>query len=309
MYDRIIVPIEEGAGREAADQARPLARALGCELTLLHVHHSREAPAELEGLPQYRYQGVVESWVERDLEAEAHEVEWLAGIAEDVAADEPELKVTSRVIHAPLARSLRQGDESVLVVAPAGDLHIDGLSRTVRELLRGGGVPVLVVRPQFQLLPVGRMLVTLDGSSFSEEVLRPALDFAERTGARISLLEVVTRGGGLRKLLRPSDRSAEAAERFLRDVRSQIPDTYGSVDVRVAEEGNAAAGIVRETRREEIDLVAMATHGRGGLRRLVLGSVAESVIRAAAVPVLLYRPLGAPAWETESPGRETATAS
>jgi nucleotide-binding universal stress UspA family protein len=183
------------------------------------------------------------------------------------------------------------GDESVLVVAPADDVHLDGLNRTVVELLRGGGVPILVCRPDVGLLPIRRMLVTLDGSSFSEEVLTPAVEFARATGARLSLLEVVTRRG-ITRLLRPGDRSAEAAEQFLRDVRSRIPEELGSVDVRVVEQGNAAAGIVGETRREEVDLVAMATHGRGGLRRLVLGSVAESVIRGTSVPVLLYRPAG-----------------
>lgn len=297
MYDRIIVPIEEGA-TESMAQACPLARELGCELTLLHVHHPQEAPEELEGLPQYRFQGVVESWDDRDQKAEAHEEEWLAALAAEVAAADPELEVSSRVVHAPLAWSLRSVDESVLVVAPAEDLQIDGLNRTVLELLRGGGVPVLVCHPGVRLLPIRRLLIPLDGSSFSREVLTPALDFARETGAGISLLEVVTRRG-LAGLLRSGDRSAEAAERFLREVRATIPDEYGAVDVRVVEQGNAAAGIVREAQREEVDLVAMATHGRGGLRRLVLGSVAESVVRRANVPVLLYRPAGVEAEQRE----------
>jgi nucleotide-binding universal stress UspA family protein len=308
MYDRIIVPIEEGGegAAESLNQACPLARELGCELTLLHVHLPREAPEELEGLPQFRFQGVVERWDERDQETEAGEEAWLAAMAEEVAAREPELKVSSRVVHAPLARSLREGDESVLVVAPAEDIHLDGLNRTVAALARGGGVPILVCRPDVPLLPIGRMLVTLDGSSFSEEVLTPAVEFARATGARLSLLEVVTRRG-LTRLLRPGERSASAAEQFLRDVRARVPGELGSVDVRVVEEGNAAAGIVRETRREEVQLVAMATHGRGGLRRLVLGSVAESVIRAANVPVLLYRPAGVEARTPESQRMEAAT--
>lgn len=312
MYDRIIVPIEESAmdGDGALDtlaQARPLARDLGCELTLLHVHHPQEAPTDLEGLPQYRYQGVVESWDGRDLEAEAHEIEWLAALAEQVAEQEPGLTVSSRVVHAPLARSLVVGDESMLVVAPSPDLHIDGLSRTVLELLRGSGVPILVCHPDMALLPIRRMLITLDGSSFSEEVLGPALDFAKATGARISLVEVVTRSAGLVRFLRPGERSAESAERFLREVRSRIPEAYGSVDVRVVEQGNPAAGIVRESRRDEVDVVAMATHGRGGLRKLVLGSVAESVVRGARTPVLLYRPVGVPAGGAGTERTEAST--
>lgn len=292
MYDRIVVPIEEGARADTLEEARALARTLGCRLTLLHVHHVQEAPSELEGLPQYRYQGVVESWDERDLEAEAREVEWLAELASGVAEEEPELEVSGRVVHAPLTRRLSPGEETVLVLASAEDVHIDGLNRTLQELLRGGGVPVLLFKPGMRTLPIHRILVTLDGSHFSEEVLGPALDLARAVGARLSLIEVVTRSGGLARLLRPADRSAESADRFLRDVRGRIPEDLGAVDVRVVEKGNPAAGIIGEANREDIDLVAMATHGRGGFRRLILGSVAEAVVRNSRVPVLLYRPVG-----------------
>ena len=292
MYDRIIVPIEESTSADSLDHARPLARALGCSLTLLHVHHVKEAPAELEGLPQYRYQGVVESWDEQDHAAEEHEAEWLREMAARVAESEPELKVTSRVVHAPLSRRLREEGEAVLVLAPAGDTHLDGLDRTLRELLRDGDAPLLLFRPEREMLPIRRILVALDGSRFSEEILGPALELATATDARLSLVEVVTRRTGLVGLLRPGDRSPETAERSLREVRGRIPEALGSVDVRVVEMGNAAAGIAAETRREDVDLVAMATHGRGGLRRMLLGSVAESVVRRSHVPVLLYRPRG-----------------
>lgn len=301
MYDRIVLPIEEGAARDSVDQARPLARELGCRLTLLHVHNAREAPPELEGLPQYRYQGVVESWDQQDHDAERHEVEWLRDMAAAVAADEPGLEVDSLVVHAPLTRAFRSEDESVLVVASAGAAHLDGLDPTTREILRAGDVPVLLFRPDVEMLPIRRMLIALDGSPFSLEVLSPALELARATGARVSLLEVVTRKGGLVGLLRPGDRSAETAERFLREVRGEIPEDLGPVDVRVVEMGNAAAGIASETRREAIDLVAMATHGRGGLKRLLLGSVAESVVRGSRVAVLVYRPLGVVASERAVP--------
>jgi nucleotide-binding universal stress UspA family protein len=306
MYDRIIVPIEEGASAEALEEARALARTLGCCLTLLYVHHVQEAPAELEGLTQYRYQGVVESWDERDLVAEARELEWLGKLAESVAEGESDLEISARVVHAPLTRRLPTGDETVLVLASADDVHIDGLSRTLRALLRGGGVPILLFKPGMRTLPVHRILVTLDGSHFSEEVLGPVLDLARAVRARLSLLEVVTRSGGMTRLLRPTERSAEAAERFLRDVRTRIPEDLGPVDVRVMEKGNPAAGIIAESNREDIDLVAMATHGRGGLRRLILGSVAEAVVRNSQVPVLLYRPVGA---ATRSPATAEPRAS
>jgi nucleotide-binding universal stress UspA family protein len=117
MYDRIIVPVEEGADVELLERPRLLARALNCPLTLLHVHRPREAPSELEGLTQYRYQHVVESVGWQDSEAEAREAEWLADLADAVAGQDPELDVTSRVVHAPLSRCVHGEDEKVLVVA------------------------------------------------------------------------------------------------------------------------------------------------------------------------------------------------
>jgi len=294
MYHRVIVPIEEGAGAESLDPVRPLVRDLGCELTILHVHHVQEAPPELEGLTQYRFQHVVEAWDGRDHDAEERECAWVAAVAAEIARAEPGLAVSSRVVHAPLARTLAEEDERVLVVAPedgAGGLDAaQRLGPTAQELIRGGGVPILLVRAGRPLTPIRRILVTLDGSRFSMEVLDPALELARACGARLSLLEVVTRHSGLIRLLHPGDRSAESAERFLHRVRDRVARELGPVDVRVVEDEDPARAIAAEVERDDFDLVAMATHGRGGLRRLLLGSVAERVMREVDVPVLLYRP-------------------
>ncbi len=293
MYDRVIVPLAEDAETPCLAHARTLARNLSCELTLLHVHECAEAPVELEALPQYRFQHVVESWTGRDMDVEAEELEWLAGIADRLASDEPDLTISTRVVHAPLTAALAAPGERALVIAPARDLHLDGLNFATRELVRTGGLPVLVAPVERSLLPLRRILIALDGSEFSREVVGPALELARATGARVSLLEVVTRHNGLVRLLRAGDRTADAAERSLRDVRERIPPDVGPVDVRVVEHGNPAAGIALEARREDVDLVAMATHGRGGLRRILMGSVAESVVRSVQLPVLLFRPTAA----------------
>ena len=57
---------------------------------------------------------------------------------------------------------------------------------------------------------------------------------------------------------------------------------------------NAADTILEVARPERVAVIALATHGRGGLRRLVLGSVADKLVRGADVPVLVYRPHGTP---------------
>jgi nucleotide-binding universal stress UspA family protein len=300
MYDRIIVPVEAGADVDLIERPRLLARALNCPLTILHVHRPREAPAELEGLTQFRYQHVVESWDGQDSEAEAREVEWLADLADAVSRQDPELDVASRVVHAPLARCVHGEDEKVLVVVAAGDPASDGLNDTAQEIIRTCGIPVLLARPEMALLPIRRVLVTLDGSGFSEEALVPAIDLARATGARLTLLEVVTRHSGLVRLLYPAERSAEAAEANLRAVADRVPPELGTVDVRVVEHASATGGILAEARAAEADVVVIATHGRGGLRRLLLGSVAETVVKAAPVPVLVFRPQGMGAQTSDS---------
>jgi nucleotide-binding universal stress UspA family protein len=82
-------------------------------------------------------------------------------------------------------------------------------------------------------------------------------------------------------------RSAAECE-LLDDVRV-LRDAGYAVSVLI-QSGDAARTIVEVAEREEVDLVAMATHGRTGLRRLVLGSVTEAVLPALTVPLLLVRP-------------------
>jgi nucleotide-binding universal stress UspA family protein len=290
MYDRIVAPLREGTTVQAVERPRKLAQALGCELTLLHVHRPRQAPADQEGLTQYRFQHVVETWDARDSEAEAREVEWLGDLADAVAALDPDVDVSSRVVHAPLSRCVGSEDEQLLVVADADGGGDAGLDETIQELIRTCGVPVILLRRGMGLLPIRRILVPMDGSRHSVEALAPAIELARATSAALTLLEVVSQHGALVRFLHPADRSAEAAERSLREISQRVPPELGPVEVRVVEQGNAAAGILMETRRGDVDMVAMATHGRGGLRRLLLGSVAESVVRDSPVPVLVYRP-------------------
>jgi nucleotide-binding universal stress UspA family protein len=66
---------------------------------------------------------------------------------------------------------------------------------------------------------------------------------------------------------------------------------------------NTADAILDVARPERVAVVALATHGRGGLRRLALGSVADKLVRGADVPVLVYRPAGRGKTKRQSAGR------
>lgn len=122
-----------------------------------------------------------------------------------------------------------------------------------------------------------RILVPVDGSAFSEEVLPHALGIAQAGGAALSLVRVVEK----------ETEQAEAA-RYVEALAADL-----SVDGRtVVARGDLADAILAEARRVPGTLVAMTSHGHSGLMEAVLGSVALRVVRTGGEPVLVYRPKG-----------------
>jgi nucleotide-binding universal stress UspA family protein len=133
------------------------------------------------------------------------------------------------------------------------------------------------------------ILVPLDGSELAERALGPARQLAVATGATLLLVQVVPehdRGAatGL------SD-EIEDAQRYLAGLASRLRAPVGReaapTILTQACTGDPAERIVREAQLWRTDLIAMSTHGRGGIGRLVHGSVAGAVLRASPVPVLL----------------------
>jgi nucleotide-binding universal stress UspA family protein len=145
---------------------------------------------------------------------------------------------------------------------------------------------------------VRHVLVPLDGSELSEQVLEPALALGALTGADHTLLRVIPSvtdyslgysGAGSRRPL--ADRQKAGAWSYLR----RVADRQGGPTLRVQprvvlDEQPAARAILNYAQTQDADLIALATQGRGGLARLFRGSVADRVVRGASVPVLVFRP-------------------
>ena len=133
------------------------------------------------------------------------------------------------------------------------------------------------------------ILVPLDGSSLAEEILPQVKELARLTGAKISLLRVAlvhTFPGA-----DPTNRQVEAtqkAQEYLEKISDQLIKEGLKVSVHVRY-GYDAAEIIDHAQQEDIDLVAMSTHGRTGVGRWALGSVSERVLRHSPKPVLLSR--------------------
>ncbi len=165
------------------------------------------------------------------------------------------------------------------------------LTRTVAPVLlvRGGGSEDLPT------VPSGTLLCPLDGSDMSERILPHAGAFAQALGLTLALFSVsVPRAMpmspfGTELLADPDALSAEehGRESYLEQMLSQCPPGTTTNAVSDLAVGRA---ILDEAVRSGAGAVAMATHGRTGLVRLMLGSVADEVVRHTALPVLIYRP-------------------
>jgi nucleotide-binding universal stress UspA family protein len=142
------------------------------------------------------------------------------------------------------------------------------------------------------------LLVTLDGSPRAEAVIPHCMDVARSMGAEITLLRVVEavgadwseRGALGKSQLELASRTAlaEQAESYLGRVALQM--RQGGVKVRtLVRQGVPARQIVATAADVEADAIAMATHSRRGINRLMFGSVAEEVLHSSSVPVLLVR--------------------
>ncbi|PKB64752.1 MAG: hypothetical protein BZY80_02260 [SAR202 cluster bacterium Io17-Chloro-G2] len=143
-----------------------------------------------------------------------------------------------------------------------------------------------------------RILVPVDGSPNSEQILTPAASLAHSTGSSIILVQVVPTGSAIRRMaahpFRRSNPQATLSQQnemsdYLRGLAGELQSGGLEVSVDIAY-GEVAEEIVAMGSRHRADIIAMCTHGRTGLRRLALGSVAEQVLRRSALPLLLYRP-------------------
>lgn len=139
-----------------------------------------------------------------------------------------------------------------------------------------------------------KMLVPLDGSALAECVLPHAKAIARGCTVReIVLLRVVepptTMGAEGVDFVALQSADRDAAGAYLARIESQLSEEGFKVSSQILT-GRASEAISEFVHNNQVDLIALATHGRSGISRLVFGSVADRLIRSASVPILLIRP-------------------
>jgi nucleotide-binding universal stress UspA family protein len=294
----ILVPLD---GSELAESALPfaaeLARRSGAPLELVHVHVPiSPEPIHVEGLP------VIDEHMRsrrRD-----HERAYLERMRERLG---PDVTASAVLLDGPVAASLAAHARArgtwliVLTTHGRGGLERIWLGSVADELTRVSPVPVLLVRPEHSAAAarIGRILVPLDGSKRSEAILEHAAGLARYADAELVLFEAVQPVGAAvwlpaGELSVPADdllqRQQETARASLEEAARPLAAAGLRVRTRLEVARSVAGAILAAADAEPAGLVALATHGRSGLARAALGSVADKVVRASRTPVLLFRP-------------------
>lgn len=173
-----------------------------------------------------------------------------------------------------------------------GSVAADYLTRATEPVLmvRGAGSDAV---PE---LPTGPLLCPLDGSPFAETILPHARQFAEAAGMTMALTAVsVPRAMpmapfGAEALLADTgalEAQEEGREGYLRRIAATLPAGTTANAVTDMAVGRA---LNEEAARLNAGAIALSTHGRGGIKRFLFGSVADELLRHATVPLLVYRP-------------------
>jgi nucleotide-binding universal stress UspA family protein len=137
-----------------------------------------------------------------------------------------------------------------------------------------------------------RILVPLDGSELAEKALDHGEKLAETFGAEIILLQVVPFMPiyGAPELMTPfivDEKQKEVAERYLTNLSEELKKRGLKATATVKTGQQVAVEIIDFAKESGVDLIVMCTHGRSGITRWVLGSVAHKVLTRAETPILL----------------------
>jgi len=136
-----------------------------------------------------------------------------------------------------------------------------------------------------------RALVPLDGSMIAEAIVPFILEIAGPLDMEVALLRVVAPlvvAGEGHVVVEDVEKLRSEAESYLAQVAAALRARGVRVTIQVRL-GDAVGEILAGARECGADMIAMTTHGRGGLGRLVFGSIAEAVLRQAEIPVFLMR--------------------
>jgi nucleotide-binding universal stress UspA family protein len=281
MYERIVVALD---GSELAEVAIPYAQEwaqrLGSELDIVTVC---EPSCEQESMQRVYVDKIAAELGRTGLRL--HSV-LLYGKAADAILDYSERNKISLIVMSTHGRS----GVSRWVLGSVAD-----------KVLRSASCPILLIsapkgeEPKLEAVTLKRILLPLDGSPLGESALTYVEELASKTNVEVLLLQIIT---PLERSIPIEGYAVHLADVY-GDMLAQAKAYLTKIEQRLKQKSIAAhyeviSGLPANTiidyaRDKAVNLVAMSTHGRGGISRWVLGSVADKVLRGCGSPLLLVK--------------------
>jgi nucleotide-binding universal stress UspA family protein len=196
----------------------------------------------------------------------------------------------------------RRNDIDLIVISTHARSGISRLSlgSVTDSLIRHTTIPVLVVKPPTSYLnpqlieAFKRIVVPLDGSTLAEQILPRVLALAKLEEAEITLLNVLVPQSYSQKEIVASlpwwDKDISLAQAYLFRIAGKLRRNGVTVTTDIVISENVASAIGDFASREKADLIAIATHGRGGLARMLRGSVADAIMHSGRMSMLVFKP-------------------
>lgn len=301
MSGHVLTPLD---GSRFAEAAIPFASAIasraGWNLHLLHVHIPDPRLEKVRSAAPRREEGWARKGRDRALEARRA---YLEGTVERYGLRVGSLSALDaggEGIPSTICRYAEELSSNLIVMSTHGRTGVERvwLGSVADALSRATCVPVLLVRSAAEgarlrsMARVRQVLIPLDTSPVAERILPRVLHLGSLLAWSVRLLHVVpTRilfGARSYPLMAGDlmERHRRATE-YLRGVAARFEERDIPVETMVVEDEDPARAIVSAAEEHGVDLVAMASHGRGGLTRAILGSVTDGILSRSRLPLLL----------------------
>lgn len=197
----------------------------------------------------------------------------------------------------------KRHDIDLIVISTHGRSGISRLSlgSVTDSLIRHTTIPILVVKPPTSYLnpqvseTFKRIVVPLDGSTLAEQILPRVVMLAKLEEAHITLLNVlVPQSYSQKEIVDPAlpwwEKDISIAQKYLHRIAVRLRRNGLTVTTDIVISDDVAGAIGDFASREKADMIAIATHGRGGLARLIRGSVADAIMHSAKASMLVFKP-------------------
>jgi nucleotide-binding universal stress UspA family protein len=301
MFDPVVVPLDGSRLSEAVlPYAQRISRSFRAHVRLVHVLDPDELLGDLV-LDDPKQKALFDEFVEEErrqavLYLKRQQADSLRGIESSVTVLRAPRGATAQVI----AEHAEEQDAGLIAMTTHGRAGLDrwAMGSVADRVAHTSRTPLLLFRPkdeqEAEQERLSTVMLPLDGSDLAEASLQFGVAIAKAMGLRVVLVRVASQVFTMyRDETAEHVRQAEgwlrqSAHDYLKAIQSQFTAEGLEASLEI-EAGHPAQAIIEQAISRPGTLIVMTSHGRSGIGRWLLGSVADKVIRSGAAPVLLLR--------------------